>query len=108
MVKRPEPLPRDAGDAAYALQILVAVADLGSFTAAGARLGLSPSAISKAVARTEARLGVQLVKRTTRRVALTDHGEAYVARGRRVLSEIEALERDATARVGIVHGVLRV
>jgi DNA-binding transcriptional LysR family regulator len=107
MVKHPSP-PRDAGDAARALQILVAIAELGSFTAAGERLALTPSAISKAVARTEARLGVQLVKRTTRKVALTNHGEAYVARGRRVLAEIETLERDAASRNGTVHGVLRV
>src|SRR6185295_12589515 len=105
---RSQPPSLDAGDAARALQLLVAVADLGSFTAAGERLALSPSAVSKAVARTEARLGVQLVKRTTRRVAFTDHGEAYVARGRRVLSEIEAVERDAVSRRGAVRGVLRV
>jgi DNA-binding transcriptional LysR family regulator len=108
MIKPPSPLPRDAGDAARALQILVAIAELGSFTAAGARLALTPSAISKAVARAEARLGVQLVKRTTRKVALTNHGETYVARGRRVLAEIEALERDAASWDGTVHGVLRV
>ncbi len=109
MVKGRHPPPRlAAGDAAHALQLLVAVADLGSFTAAGERLALTPSAVSKAVARAEARLGVQLVKRTTRRVAFTDHGEAYVARGRRVLAEIEALEREAASREGTVRGVLRV
>src|SRR5580704_5870388 len=108
MVKHPSALPRDAGDAARSLQILVAVADLGSFTAAGERLALTPSAVSKAVARTEARLGVQLVKRTTRRVAFTDRGEAYVAHARRVLAEIEAIERDAASREGAVRGVVRV
>src|ERR1700722_6902913 len=102
--RRRHPPAPNAGDAAHALQLLVAIADLGSFTAAGERLALTPSAVSKAVARTEARLGVQLVKRTTRRVALTDHGEAYVARGRRVLAEIEAVERDATSREGTVRG----
>jgi DNA-binding transcriptional LysR family regulator len=105
---RKGPPPPSAGDAAHALQLLVAIADLGSFTAAGERLALTPSAVSKAVARTEARLGVQLVKRTTRRVAFTDHGEAYVARGRRVLAEMEALERDAASREGTVRGLLRV
>jgi DNA-binding transcriptional LysR family regulator len=109
MVKRRSlPPPLNVGDAAHALQLLVAIADLGSLTAAGDRLALTPSAVSKAVARTEARLGVQLVKRTTRRVALTDHGEAYVARGRRVLAEIEAVERDAASREWTVRGVLRV
>jgi DNA-binding transcriptional LysR family regulator len=108
MAKRCSLPPPNVGDAAQALQLLVAIADLGSFTAAGHRLALTPSAVSKAVSRTEARLGVQLVKRTTRRVALTDHGEAYVARGRHVLAEIEAVERDATSREGTVRGTLRV
>jgi DNA-binding transcriptional LysR family regulator len=98
----------DAADAAQALQILVAVADLGSFTAAGDRLALTPSAISKAVARTETRLGVRLVQRTTRRMALTDLGEAYVAGGRRLLADLEGLEREASSGEGAVRGVLRV
>ena len=62
----------DVADAAHGLQLLVAIADGGSFTAAGARLGLTPSAVSKAVTRVEARLGVRLLQRTTRRVAFTD------------------------------------
>ena len=104
----PSAPPGDAGDAARALQILVAIADLRSFSAAAERLSLTPSGISKAVARAEARLGVQLVKRTTRKVALTDHGEAYLEPGRRVLAEIEQLDRDAASRDGAVRGVLRV
>jgi LysR family transcriptional regulator, transcriptional activator for dmlA len=70
----------DIVDAAHGLQLLVAIADGGSFTTAAARLGLTPSAVSKAVTRVQARLGVRLLQRTTRRVAFTDAGEAYVAR----------------------------
>jgi len=105
---REQRLGIDAADMAQGLQILVAIADLGSFTAAGERLGLTPSAISKAVAKIEARLGVRLLQRTTRRVALTELGEAYVTRGRRVLADLEGLEREASARDGTVRGMLRV
>jgi len=98
----------DVADAAQGLQLLVAIADGGSFTAAGARLGLTPSAVSKAVARVEARLGARLLQRTTRRVALTDAGEAYVARGRALLADFEALERETSAQDDAIRGTLRV
>jgi DNA-binding transcriptional LysR family regulator len=98
----------DAADAAHAVEVLVAIADLGSLTAAAGRLALTPSAVSKAVARTEARLGVQLLQRTTRRVAFTEHGDAYVTQGRTILEELEALDRDASARDPTVRGTLRV
>jgi DNA-binding transcriptional LysR family regulator len=90
------------------LQLLVAIADGGSFTAAGARLGLTPSAVSKGVVRVEARLGVRLVQRTTRRVALTEAGEAYVARGRQLIAELEGLERETSSRDKAIRGTLRV
>ncbi len=98
----------DVADAAHGLQLLVAIADGGSFTAAGARLGLTPSAVSKAVTRVEARLGVRLLQRTTRRVAFTDAGEAYVARGRRLIADFEALERETSSRDDTMRGTLRV
>jgi len=90
------------------VQLLVAIADGGSFTAAAARLGLTPSAISKGVTRVEARLGVRLLQRTTRRVALTDAGEAYVARGRQLLDDLEGLERELSSRDKTIRGTLRV
>lgn len=95
-------------DAAHGLQLLVAIADGGSFTAAGARLGLTPSAVSKGVMRVEARLGVRLLQRTTRRVAFTDAGEAYLARGRQWIADFEAIEREASSRSATIHGTLRV
>lgn len=95
-------------ESAHGLELLVAIADAGSFTAAGARLGLTPSAISKAVTRVEARLGVRLLQRTTRSVAFTDEGEAYVARGRQVIADFEALERETSSRGDAVRGTLRV
>ena len=95
-------------ESAQGLQLLVAIADGGSFTAAGARLGLTPSAVSKAVTRVEARLGVRLLQRTTRRVAFTDAGAAYVARGRQLLADFERLDRETSSRGDTVRGTLRV
>jgi DNA-binding transcriptional LysR family regulator len=98
----------DVADAAHGLRLLVAIADAGSFTAAGAHLGLTPSAVSKAVTRVEARLGVRLLQRTTRRVAFTDAGEAYVARGRQLIADFDGLEREISSRDGTIRGTLRV
>ncbi len=58
----------------------VAVAQAGSFRRGGERLGVSAAAVSKAVQRLEAEVGVQLLERSTRRVALTPEGEAFLAR----------------------------
>jgi DNA-binding transcriptional LysR family regulator len=107
------PTPRrssDVADATHGLQLLVAIADGGSFTAAGARLQLTPSAVSKAVSRVEARLGVRLLLRTTRSVAFTEAGEAYVARGRQLIADLEGLERETSARdkTRTMKGTLRV
>jgi DNA-binding transcriptional LysR family regulator len=98
----------NVADAAHGLQLLVAIAEGGSFTAAGVRLGLSPSAVSKAVTRVEERLGVRLLQRTTRRVAFTDAGEAYLSRGRELIASFEGLEREASSRGDTVRGTLRV
>jgi len=98
----------DVAEATHGLQLLVAVADGGSFTAAGERLGLTPSAVSKAVTRIEARLGIRLLQRTTRRVAFTDAGEAYVARGRQLLAAFEGLECEMSSRDDAMRGTLRV
>ncbi|WP_321963329.1 LysR family transcriptional regulator [Paraburkholderia sp. J7] len=70
----------------------VDVVDAGSFSAAGARLGVTRSAVAKIVARLEQRLGVRLLHRTTRSLSLTDEGHAYYEQCRRVLSELSAVE----------------
>ena len=90
------------------LALLVAIADGGSFTAAATRLRLTPSAVSKGVTRIESRLGVRLLQRTTRSVALTDAGEAYVARARQLLGDFEALEREMSSHHKTIRGTLRV
>lgn len=72
------------------LEPFLAVADLGSFRRAADRLGVTPAAMSKAVARLEARLGVRLFQRTTRRVALTPEGERFRERCLAAVREIAA------------------
>jgi len=91
------------------MQVLVEAVDRGSFSAAGRRLGLSPSAVSKLATRLEDRLGTRLLVRSTRALGLTPEGEAYVARARRILGEIEEAERFAASGTDAVpRGKLRV
>jgi DNA-binding transcriptional LysR family regulator len=78
------------------IEVLVAVAEAKGFRAAGERLGVSGSAISQALRRLEDRLGVALVRRTTRSVHLTEAGERLFAAARPALDEL----RTAIAAVG--------
>ena len=78
-------------------QTFLVVARLRSFVGAARLLGRSPQAITRAIAALEARLGARLFHRTTRSVTLTDDGERYLERGRRVVAEFEALESPADA-----------
>jgi DNA-binding transcriptional LysR family regulator len=90
------------------LAVFSEAAKQGSFAAAARELGLSSSAVVKGIARLEETLHVRLFHRTTRRVQLTQEGEALFERCRRILAEVEELEREA-ANVGeLATGVLRV
>lgn len=90
------------------IQVFVKVVETGSFSAAAQALRLSPSAVSKIVARIELRLGLPLAVRSTRKFRLTAEGEDYVARGRQILSEIESLESGVRESAGQIAGTLRV
>jgi DNA-binding transcriptional LysR family regulator len=84
------------------------VIERGSFAGAAEDMGLSPSAVSKLVTRLEHRLGVRLINRTTRRLALTPEGEIYIERSRDILRAIESAEAEiASARLS-PRGHLRV
>jgi len=72
------------------LRAFLAVADLGSFSAASEMLHLSPSALSRRVDKLEGALGIALFTRTTRKVELTTVGRAFVNRARSVLNELES------------------
>jgi DNA-binding transcriptional LysR family regulator len=80
-----------------AMQAFVAVADARGFAPAAQRLGMSPSVVTRLVARLEGQLGIRLLQRTTRSVTLTDAGTRYLERARRVLSELEEAEESASA-----------
>ena len=91
------------------MEVFVLAAELRSFSAAGRKLRLSPSAVSKLVTRIEDRLGARLLVRTTRRLELTPEGEVYLGRARAILSEIAETERIVAEGARVVpRGPLRV
>lgn len=81
---------------------------LGSFSAAARELGLSTAAVSKRLAQTEGRLGVQLLHRSTRRFSLTPEGELYLGHARRILADIDDLEKLLSGATAAPKGLLRV
>jgi DNA-binding transcriptional LysR family regulator len=86
----------------------VRAVELGGFSTAAREMGLTPSAVSKLVTRLEDRLGVRLLNRTTRRLALTPEGEAYFHRSQRILSDIEEAENEVASFRAQPRGLLRV
>lgn len=91
------------------MEVFVLAAELKSFSAAGRKLRLSPSAVSKLVTRIEDRLGARLLVRTTRRLELTPEGEVYLGRARGILSAIAETERIVAEGARVVpRGPLRI
>lgn len=86
----------------------VHVVDAGGFTSAAARMGVTRSAVGKAVAKLEARLGTRLLQRNTRRQTLTEEGQIYYERCIRALKELEAAESDLDSGRMQPSGRLRV
>ena len=86
----------------------VRAVELGGFSVAARDMGLTPSAISKLVTRLEDRLGVRLLNRTTRRLALTPEGEAYFHRTQRILADIAEAENEVARFRAQPKGLLRV
>lgn len=94
-------------DRARALALFAAVAEHGSFSAAGRMLDLSPSAVSRGIDRIEARLGVRLLLRSTRALSLTAEGQGYLQTARRILADLDDAEQQITDQ-GAPRGRLRV
>lgn len=90
------------------LQAFVAVVEAGSFTAAADRLGIAKSAISRRVSALEERLGVQLLRRTTRRLNVTDTGQSFYEHSARILADLEEAESAVAQEHGELRGTLRV
>jgi DNA-binding transcriptional LysR family regulator len=80
----------------------------GSLSAAARDLGVTPPAVSKRLKQIEARLGVTLLARSTRRIGLTGEGEAYLAHARRILADLEDAEREVSGAAATPRGLLRV
>jgi DNA-binding transcriptional LysR family regulator len=83
-------------ESGIAMLAFVRAVECHSFTRAAHDLGVTPSAVSKLVSRLETRLGVRLLRRSTRRLALTPEGEIYFERLQRIVGEIADLESDVT------------
>ena len=89
------------------MEVFARVAQAGSLSAAARALGLTPSAVSRILARTEQRLGTRLMLRTTRAITLTPEGEAYLRGAHRVLADMLEVEQAITDQ-GVPRGRLRV
>ena len=90
------------------MQFFSTLMQCGSVTAAARDLQVTAPAVSKRLAQLEQRLGVPLLVRTTRRMNLTAEGEAYLEQARRILAEIDALERQLQGGKEAPRGLLRV
>jgi LysR family transcriptional activator of glutamate synthase operon len=90
------------------LRYLVALADERHFTRAAQREHVAQPALSQQIRRLEAELGLTLVERTTRRVAMTHAGDLLVGRARRMLAELEAAQAELASLAGVQAGRLSV
>lgn len=91
-----------------AIQIFTRVAEEGGFTAAAAKLGVSVSAVTKAISRLEDELGAQLFTRTTRQINITDYGQDFYERCVAILAELEDAETELRKGTAAARGRVRV
>ncbi|WP_313079235.1 LysR family transcriptional regulator [Pulveribacter sp.] len=90
------------------LQVFLRVVEEGSFSGAGRRLHLSPSTVSKLIARMEARLGVRLFERVAGAIRLTQEGERFRAAGEQVVQAMEEAEAGVRVADAEVSGTVRI
>jgi DNA-binding transcriptional LysR family regulator len=95
-------------DTLTGMDLFVRAVDTGSFSETARTMNLTPSAVSKQIARLEDRLGVRLFNRTTRRLAPTEEGRAYYERCRQILADVEEAEAAVSQLNATPRGVLRV
>lgn len=98
----------DDQDAFSGISVFVAVTRAGTFTKAGERLGLTKSAVAKAITRLEVRLGFKLFHRTTRLTRLTSDGEAYLVACLSALDEVTAAETALSSSSKILSGRIHI
>jgi len=95
-------------DSLYEMSVFSRVVAAGSLSAAARDLGVSTAGVSRKLAALEARLGVRLLNRTTRRISLTDEGASYHEACNRILAEVEEADAAASARLVEPEGALKV
>ncbi|KJS40560.1 LysR family transcriptional regulator [Roseovarius sp. BRH_c41] len=88
------------------IETLLSVLAEGSFSAAARMRGMTPSAVSKMMARLEERLGVTLLKRSTRKIQVTEEGARFARQGQAILEALDAAEHEASC--GRVAGTVRI
>jgi DNA-binding transcriptional LysR family regulator len=91
-----------------AMRIFVAVAKLRSFSEAARRLQLSPSVVTRSIARLEDQLGLTLLLRTTRSLRLTDRGELYLESCQQILQDVDSAERQVRGENAEPRGTLKI
>lgn len=89
------------------VEAFIRVVEQGTVSAAAVALGTTPSVLSRALARLESRLGVQLLRRTTRRLSLTDAGRLYLEQTRQAFTQIEHVEQAIRGQDGELSGRVR-
>jgi DNA-binding transcriptional LysR family regulator len=95
-------------DRLHSMRVFSRVIDVGSFAGAARELNLSPAVVTRLVADLEEHLGVRLINRTTRRIALTDIGELYLERVRLILNDVDEAEALASTAASEPRGHLRI
>jgi DNA-binding transcriptional LysR family regulator len=95
-------------DRLQSMKVFQRVIDEGGFASAARALDMSPAGVTRMVAALEEHLGVRLLQRTTRKLSLTDAGEAYLMRVRTILYEVEDAESAAAAHTRELQGTLHV
>lgn len=90
------------------IEVFVRAIRLGGLSAAARELRMSPTMAAKHLDALEDRLGATLVRRTTRRLSLTEAGSLFLEKAERILAELGEAEAEAAARTIVVEGVLRV
>jgi DNA-binding transcriptional LysR family regulator len=90
------------------LRTIVAVARHRSFTKAAEELYLAQSAISQQIRRLEAEIGIQIFRRSSRSVELTEEGKVILAHAQRVLAEVDDLQGELEALTGVMRGTVRI
>ncbi|HSV54178.1 MAG TPA: LysR family transcriptional regulator [Burkholderiaceae bacterium] len=90
------------------IELFCLAAELESFTAAATASGLTPAAVSRSISRLEARLGVPLFVRSTRKIRLTESGRAYLLQCRQALNQLVEAEREVTGQQQVPAGTVRI